>query len=100
MVKRLSDFSWRYVLWRTDRNNDCLAHSLMVFMPPAILVTYILNQIPALKNDSLLMLATQLLICFLFNALYPLYVKHYTPKYKLRIPVYYDYDAEEWRWLE
>lgn len=33
-------------------------------------------------------------------ALYPLYVKHYTPKYKLRIPVYYDYDAEEWRWLE
>lgn len=24
MVKKLSDFSWRYVLWRTDRNNDCL----------------------------------------------------------------------------
>lgn len=100
MVKKLSDFAWRYTLWRTDRNNDLLIHSLMVFMPPAILVTYILNQVPALRQDSLLMLTTQLLICFLFYDLYPLYVKHYTPKYVLRIPVYYDYDAEEWRWRE
>lgn len=100
MVKKLSDFSWRYVIWRTDRSNDLLAHSLRVFMPPAILITYILNQVPALQQNSLLMLATQLLIGFLFYAIYPVYAKHYTPKYMLRIPVYYDYDAEEWRWRE
>lgn len=45
MVKKLSDFSWRYVL-------------------------------------------------------YLVYVKHCTPKYTLRIPVYCDYDAEDWRWPE
>lgn len=34
------------------------------------------------------------------HAIYLVCVKHCTPKYKLRIPVYRDYDAEEWRWLE